>query len=440
MNKIVKIIMILMISLSSLHINSNEVEASSYADKLVSIAMAESGSGYKSKYGVKPWCASFVSWAARSAGIPSSIIPSTASSSGMKSSVVSLGGKVVSSPQKGDLVFYKHSRTGSICHVAIMTSSTMSIHGNYSNKVTYMDAYNYYDSRNVKTTRSRMIFVRPNYGKTTSGDSNTNNGTSNNTSNSTNKPTTPKPTVTKINISKFTVKGIESKVEYTSKAIKPTVTLYDGSKKIDASNYTVTYGKNTNPGKATVTIKGKNKYTGTITKTFTILEVDYSKLKAVKESVPEELSIYTDDTVAAVNTALLDANNLKSTSVQRTVDLATASLRSAIDGLTIKPADYTKLDAIIQKVPSDLSDYTTDSRNALTQAMQAVVRDKLITEQEAVDQMAMDIETALTNLKLNPFRSEVVVPVVLGFAVIAGVYFVKKNKDVKKQKTEEKAA
>lgn len=45
-------------------------------------------------------------------------------------SVKNNGGKVVTSPQREDLVFYK-TTNGTISHVAIMTSSTMSIHGNY---------------------------------------------------------------------------------------------------------------------------------------------------------------------------------------------------------------------------------------------------------------------------------------------------------------------
>ena len=51
MNKIIKLCIALMVSLSLLHINVNKVEASSYADKLVDIAMSEKGNGYKTKYG-----------------------------------------------------------------------------------------------------------------------------------------------------------------------------------------------------------------------------------------------------------------------------------------------------------------------------------------------------------------------------------------------------
>jgi hypothetical protein len=59
---------------------------------------------------------------------------------------------------------------------------------------------------------------------------------------------------------------------YTGSELKPkvTVTGSDG-KTIKSSNYTVTYHSNKNPGKASVVIVFKGKYSGSVTKTFTIL-------------------------------------------------------------------------------------------------------------------------------------------------------------------------
>lgn len=59
---------------------------------------------------------------------------------------------------------------------------------------------------------------------------------------------------------------------YTGKAIKPTVTVKDGDKKlVNGTDYTVSYKNNTNIGTATVTITGKGNYTGTKTLTFKIV-------------------------------------------------------------------------------------------------------------------------------------------------------------------------
>ena len=428
MNKIIKLCMALMISLSLVHINVNQVEASSYADKLVDIAMSEKGNGYKTKYGSAyggtstAWCASFVTWAARNAGIPTSIIPSTASAYGMYTGVKNGGGKIVSSPQKGDLVFYKrYSNDSSICHVGIMISSSMSIQGNYSDQVKYMSPYDYRLGKGKPPiSKSKIIFVRPNYSKTGGSNSTTNNSTNN---------STPAPVVTKKNISNCTVKGLESKYEYTSSAIKPSISVYNGSSKLSSSNYTVSYSKNTNPGTATITIKGKNNYTGTITKTFTILPVDFSKLNATKATVPTDLSIYTEETIKTLNNALNTANNLTSKNSQKSVNNADTALKNAIKGLVIKKADYSAIDELLTTIPEDLSDYTEKSVLALNNAVEAIVRDKLITEQAEVDLMKTNLQSAIDNLQINYFRSEVVIPV-LGCALLigAGIFIYKKKK------------
>ena len=65
--------------------------------------------------------------------------------------------------------------------------------------------------------------------------------------------------------------GKLSNQTYTGKAIKPSITIKDGNKKlVSGTDYTVTYKNNTKPGKATATITGKGDYTGTKTVTFNI--------------------------------------------------------------------------------------------------------------------------------------------------------------------------
>ena len=67
-----------------------------------------------------------------------------------------------------------------------------------------------------------------------------------------------------------TISGIENQT-YTSSAIKPEVTVKDGSTLLTAdTDYTVSYSDNTAIGEATVTITGKGIYLGTATKKFTI--------------------------------------------------------------------------------------------------------------------------------------------------------------------------
>ncbi len=81
------------------------------------------------------------------------------------------------------------------------------------------------------------------------------------------------------NITKKAVTLVSS-VVYTGKAQKPKVTVKVSGKKLGTKYYTVTYKNNKNIGKASVTVKGKNGYKGTVTKTFKIVPKKVSGLKA----------------------------------------------------------------------------------------------------------------------------------------------------------------
>lgn len=67
----------------------------------------------------------------------------------------------------------------------------------------------------------------------------------------------------------------------------------------------------------------------------------------------------------------------------------------------ILPADFTKVEEAINKTPSDLSIYTYDSVAKLNEAINKVDRSIRVTEQDVVDKYAVDIEKAITGLKLK---------------------------------------
>ena len=72
-------------------------------------------------------------------------------------------------------------------------------------------------------------------------------------------------------ISGATVKLSRTSYTYNGKARKPVVTVtFDGEKLKRGKDYTIKYSNNIMPGTATVTIKGKGNYTGTITREYTI--------------------------------------------------------------------------------------------------------------------------------------------------------------------------
>jgi beta-xylosidase len=94
-------------------------------------------------------------------------------------------------------------------------------------------------------------------------------------------------TITAKPAAKLTVKLEASAYPYSGKAIKPTVTVKDGSTTlVSGTDYKVSYSNNTNPGEAAVKITGIGNYSGAITKTFKIqLEAPKASLTAGKKSV-----------------------------------------------------------------------------------------------------------------------------------------------------------
>lgn len=79
-------------------------------------------------------------------------------------------------------------------------------------------------------------------------------------------------------------------------------------------------------------------------------------------------------------------------------------------GLTCKdpkelfPADYSKIDELLKTVPddSDLYRYTPDSVSCLKEAIQAINRDCTAAQQNLVDEMAKNLETAIKKLEVRP--------------------------------------
>ena len=85
-----------------------------------------------------------------------------------------------------------------------------------------------------------------------------------------NKAITKTFKITGKSLTKASVSGISNKV-YTGKAIKPAPVVKLGGKTLKkGTDYTVSYKNNKKVGKAAVTVKGKNSYEGSVSKTFII--------------------------------------------------------------------------------------------------------------------------------------------------------------------------
>ena len=72
-------------------------------------------------------------------------------------------------------------------------------------------------------------------------------------------------------VGKTKINGLESSVVYTGKPIVPSLSVYVGNNFINYNNYTYVLKNNTKVGTAKLTITGKRRLSGSITKTFKIL-------------------------------------------------------------------------------------------------------------------------------------------------------------------------
>ena len=129
----------------------------------------------------------------------------------------------------------------------------------------------------------------------------------------------------------------------------------------------------------------------------TYLPADYTK---VDEALAKANALNKDDykdfsaVEAAVNAVVRDKNITE----QATVDAMAKAIEDAISALQYKDADYTKVDEALAKANAlNKDDYKDFS--AVEAAVNAVVRDKNITEQATVDAMAKAIEDAIAALQ-----------------------------------------
>lgn len=148
------------------NIKVNLSDLPTQVDRLLAVAIAQEGNygqalGYRGVYDGS-WCAAFVSDSARIAGISKDIIPKSAGVADMYNKLLNdCGAEKVTSPQKGDILFYYCDVEGheGFKHAAIVDTSEYSIQGNLGDKCQYIQSDWYHDGLH----RCRQIYVRPNY-------------------------------------------------------------------------------------------------------------------------------------------------------------------------------------------------------------------------------------------------------------------------------------
>ena len=125
---------------------------------------------------------------------------------------------------------------------------------------------------------------------------------------------------------------------------------------------------------------------------------DYTAVNVALDKVPQDISVYTDETLSVLKQAIDSVDTSLSAAEQSKVDAMAKAIEDAIAALQYKDADYTMVDAAIAKAnalnKNDYKDFT-----GVEAAVKAVARDKNITEQSEVDAMAKAIEDAIATLQ-----------------------------------------
>lgn len=129
----------------------------------------------------------------------------------------------------------------------------------------------------------------------------------------------------------------------------------------------------------------------------TYADANYTKVTEAKKRIPSDLTLYTDETVQALEDVLKDVKYDLDITQQDTVDGYADAINKAINQLKYKSTDYTEVDKAIEKANKLNKDNYKDF-SKVEDAIKTVVRSKNITEQDEVDAMAKAINDAIDAL------------------------------------------
>ena len=133
---------------------------------------------------------------------------------------------------------------------------------------------------------------------------------------------------------------------------------------------------------------------------------DYSNVYEVLGNIPADLSIYTDESVANLYSAVEALRGYRDLAQQSDVDKMAKDINDAVEALVYKSADYTELDKA-EEAAKALNKDDYEDFSEVEKALAAIDRTKNITEQADVDAMVKAINDAVANLvKKAPASSQ----------------------------------
>ena len=133
---------------------------------------------------------------------------------------------------------------------------------------------------------------------------------------------------------------------------------------------------------------------------------DYSNVYEVLGNIPADLSVYTNESVANLYSAVEALRGYRDLAQQSDVDKMAKDINDAVEALVYKSADYTELDKA-EKAAKALNKDDYEDFSEVEKALAAIDRTKNITEQADVDAMVKAINDAVANLvKKTPASSQ----------------------------------
>ena len=128
-------------------------------------------------------------------------------------------------------------------------------------------------------------------------------------------------------------------------------------------------------------------------------DADYSAVIAARNSVPADLSVYTDESKAAVETALDNVVEGLNITQQTIVNAYATDINNAVAALEYKPADYSALDALVTSIealdPAEYANYDEIYYGYIYSYITSTIpanRNYNITEQASVDAMTAELQ------------------------------------------------
>ncbi len=130
------------------------------------------------------------------------------------------------------------------------------------------------------------------------------------------------------------------------------------------------------------------------------LPADYSSIDQLKNWFEMLPDIYTAETTDAVKQQLESLKSGLDIFSQALIDSTAEKIQEAIDKLTVRSAEYSKLDVLLRQIPTDLGGYSEYSADRLKQVLQNVREQLSVLTDEQLASCIESVQQAVAGLRI----------------------------------------